>query len=266
MSKNPSIQVLDEYLQTPQFDAFKRELTAAPVGGEGNFTIGEIFENDPVRLNAFLESEYLQQQAEQGDEQALALVDSQDIEIANAVNTYLQRYLPLDDVEQTRLSLDTPPRPVALGREEGLPTDITTSFGQPPSDYGRLTENVLTSEEDRQNLVSLGVDPDVIYQGDQNFYEKYMQGQFPTGSIDKDSPWRVKAFFFPINMTPFEAEKLLEQESPNAEFRYINPRDKSMGLAIRDESTNGRFVPLRPQFGLEAGTCLLYTSPSPRDS
>ena len=259
MSKNPSIQVLDEYLQTPQFDAFKEKLTAAPVGGEGNFTIGEIFENDPVRLNAFLESEYLQQQAEQGDEQALALVDSQDIEIANAVNTYLQRYLPLDDVEQIRLSLDTPPRPVALGREEGLPIDITTSFGQTPSDYSRLTENVLTSEEDRQNLASLGIDPDVVYQGDQSFYEKYMEGQFPTGSIDKDSPWRVKAFFFPINMTPFEAEKLLEQESPNAEFRYINPRDKSMGLAIRDESTNGRFVPLRPQFGLEAGTEGLIT-------
>jgi hypothetical protein len=267
MSKNPSIQVLDEYLQTPQFYAFKEKLTAAPVGGEGNFTIGEIFENDPVRLNSFLESEYLQQQAEQGDEQALALVDDDDIEIANAVNKYLLHYLPLDDVEQTRLSLNTAPletvaepqpRRRLFPARMGATAPVQLPVKEDATDYSGFTESIL-DEEERQKLVSFGIDPDVIYQGDQSFYRKYMQGQFPSGSIDKNSPWRVKAFFFPINITPFEAEKLLEQESPNAEFRYINPRDKSMGLAIRDESTNGRFVPLRPQFGLEAGTEGLIT-------
>jgi len=264
MSTNPSIKVLDDYLKTPEFDAFK---TGVIEGGVGDFTLGEIFENDPIRLNAYLEAEYLQQQAERGDEQALALVDDQDREITNAVNTYLRRYLPLDDVEQTRLSLDTEPletvaepqpRRRLFPARMGATAPVQLPVKEDATDYSRFTESIL-NEEERQKLASFGVDPDVIYQGDQNFYEKYMEGQFPTGSIDKDSPWRVKAFFFPINMTPFEAEKLLEQESPNAEFRYINPRDKGMGLAIRDESTNGRFVPLRPQFGLEAGTEGLIT-------
>jgi hypothetical protein len=114
----------------------------------------------------------------------------------------------------------------------------------------------MTDEEERQRLVSLGIDPDVIYEGDKNFYQKFMQGSDP---VDENSPWRVKSFFFPINLTPFEAEKLLEKESPNAEFRYIDPRDPSMGLAIRDETTNGRFVPLRPQFGYEMGMEELIT-------
>ena len=111
MSTNPTVQVLDDYLKTPEFDAFKKELTE---GGVGDFTLGEIFENDPIRLNAYLEAEYLQQKAEQGDEQALALVDNQDTEITNAINTYLRRYLPPDDVESARLALDTPPREVAV--------------------------------------------------------------------------------------------------------------------------------------------------------
>jgi len=264
MSTNPNIQVLPDYLKTPEFDEFKSTLIEE---GVGDFSIGEIFENDPIRLNRYLQSEYLQQKAEQGDEQALALVDDDDKEITNAVNTYLRRYLPLDDVEQTRLSLDTEPletvaepqpRRRLFPARMGATAPVQLPVKEDATDYSGFTESIL-DEEERQKLASFGVDPNVIYQGDQSFYEKYMEGQFPTGSIDKDSPWRVKAFFFPINMTPFEAEKLLEQESPNAEFRYINPRDKSMGLAIRDESTNGRFVPLRPQFGLEAGTEGLIT-------
>ena len=265
MSTNPNIQVLPDYLKTPEFDAFKKALLEE--GAVGDFTLGEIFENDPIRLNKYFQSEYLQQKAEQGDEQALALVDDDDKEITNATHAYLQRYLPPDEVERTRLSLDTAPletvaepqpRSRLFPARMGATAPVQLPVKEDATDYSGFTESIL-NEEDRQKLVSFNVDPDVIYQGDQSFYEKYMEGQFPAGTIDKDSPWRVKAFFFPINMTPFEAEKLLEQESPNAEFRYINPRDKSMGLAIRDESTNGRFVPLRPQFGLEAGTEELIT-------
>lgn len=253
MSTNPSIQVSPEYLQTPQFETFKELLTASPIGVVGNVTIGEALENDPVRLKEYLESEYLLQQAEQGDQQAISLVDDKDRQTANTINAYLQRYLPLDEVEQTRLRLDTPRRDVAID----APIDITTSFGQQPTDYSSLTENVFTSEDKRQEFVDLGVDPDVVYQGDQNFFEKFLRGSDP---VTAESPWRVKAFFFPIDITPFEAEKLLEKESPNAEFKYINPRDKSLGLAIRDETTEGRFVPLRPQFGLEAGLENLITA------
>ena len=251
MSTAPNIQVLDNFLQTPEFDAFKQLTSAQTVG---DFTLGEIFANDPVRLNAFLEAEYLQQKAEEGNETAAGLVDAQDTDITNATYRYLQRYQKLDPVDQTALQLDTQPRQVAVGREQGLPIDIMSTFGQ-ESDYSALTES-MTDEEERQRLVSLGVDPDVIYEGDKNFYQKFMQGSDP---VDENSPWRVKSFFFPINITPFEAEKLLEKESPNAEFRYIDPRDPSMGVAIRDESTNGRFVPLRPQFGYEMGMEELIT-------
>ena len=251
MSTAPNIQVLDNFLQTPEFDAFKQLTSAQTVG---DFTLAEIFANDPVRLNAFLEAEYLQQKAEEGNETAAGLVDAQDTDITNATYRYLQRYQKLDPVDQTALQLDTQPRQVAVGREQGLPIDIMSTFGQ-ESDYSALTES-MTDEEERQRLVSLGVDPDVIYEGDKNFYQKFMQGSDP---VDENSPWRVKSFFFPINITPFEAEKLLEKESPNAEFRYIDPRDPSMGVAIRDESTNGRFVPLRPQFGYEMGMEELIT-------
>jgi len=251
MSTTPNVQVLDNFLQTPEFDAFKQLTSAQTVG---DFTLGEIFANDPVRLNAFLEAEYLQQKAEEGNETAAGLVDAQDTDITNATYRYLQRYQKLDPVDQTALQLDTQPRQVAVGREQGLPIDIMSTFGQ-ESDYSALTES-MTDEEERQRLVSLGVDPDVIYEGDKNFYQKFMQGSDP---VDENSPWRVKSFFFPINITPFEAEKLLEKESPNAEFRYIDPRDPSMGVAIRDESTNGRFVPLRPQFGYEMGMEELIT-------
>ena len=251
MSTAPNVQVLDNFLQTPEFDAFKQLTSAQTVG---DFTLGEIFANDPVRLNAFLEAEYLQQKAEEGNETAAGLVDAQDTDITNATYRYLQRYQKLDPVEQTALQLDTQPRQVAVGREQGLPIDIMSTFGQ-ESDYSTLTES-MTDEEERQRLVSLNIDPDVIYEGDKNFYQKFMQGSDP---VDENSPWRVKAFFFPINLTPFEAEKLLEKESPNAEFRYIDPRDPSMGLAIRDETTNGRFVPLRPQFGYEMGMEELIT-------
>ena len=251
MSTAPNVQVLDNFLQTPEFDAFK-QLTATQTVGD--FTLGEIFANDPVRLNAFLEAEYLQQKAEEGNETAAGLVDAQDTDITNATYRYLQRYQKLDPVDQTALQLDTQPRQVAVGREQGLPIDIMSTFNQ-ESDYSTLTES-MTDEEERQRLVSLNIDPDVIYEGDKNFYQKFMQGSDP---VDKNSPWRVKSFFFPINITPFEAEKLLEKESPNAEFRYIDPRDPSMGVAIRDESTNGRFVPLRPQFGYEMGMEELIT-------
>jgi hypothetical protein len=240
MSTAPNIQVLDNFLQTPEFEAFKKLTSLQTVG---DFTLGEI-----------LEAEYLQQKAEEGNETAAGLVDAQDTDITNATYRYLQRYQKLDPVEQTALQLDTQPRQVAIGREQGLPIDIMSSFGQ-ESDYSTLTES-MTDEEERQRLVSLGIDPDVIYEGDKNFYQKFMQGSDP---VDENSPWRVKSFFFPINLTPFEAEKLLEKESPNAEFRYIDPRDPSMGLAIRDETTNGRFVPLRPQFGYEMGMEELIT-------
>jgi hypothetical protein len=264
MSTNPTIEVLPEYLKTPEFEGFKSRLVGE---GVGDLTLGEIFDNDSVRLNQYLQSEYLQQKAEQGDEEALALVKDRDKEITNAINRYLMLYSPPDEVERTRLSLDAAPLETIAepqSRRRLFPARMGTTapaqlvVKEDATDYSGFTESQL-DEEERQKLVSFNVDPDVIYQGDQSFYEKYMEGQFPTGTIDKDSPWRVKAFFFPINMTPFEAEKLLAQESPNAEIRYINPRDKSMGLAIRDESTNGRFVPLRPQFGLEAGTEELIT-------
>lgn len=80
----------------------------------------------------------------------------------------------------------------------------------------------------------------------------------------------VKRFFQAISMTPNEGEFFLKDISPNAEVRYIDPKDPTRGLAVRDENTNGMFEPLDPQFGTaylsnelinllgqEAGTILL---------
>lgn len=55
------------------------------------------------------------------------------------------------------------------------------------------------------------------------------------GRTTYDSPWQIKQRFYPIELTPREAKSLVENEDPNAEFRYINPGDPSRGLAIRSE-------------------------------
>jgi|TARA_A100001515_G_scaffold2896_1_gene2863 hypothetical protein len=59
----------------------------------------------------------------------------------------------------------------------------------------------------------------------------------------------VSRFFQPISMTPSEGKFFLKDISPNAEVRYIDPKDPTRGLAVRDENTNGMFEPLDPQFG-----------------
>lgn len=262
-ANQPNITVLDSFLQTPEFDAFKQNTILAPIAEGSDITLEKIYSNDPIRLNAFLEAEYLQSKAEQGDETAQSLVDPQDTEITNATFRYIQRYLPLDTVAQTSISLDSAPLKTVSEPEPRLqvPGRMGRSFPiqlpikEDGTQYSTLTES-LFDEDQRQKIASLGIDPNVYYQGDQSFYDKFIQGSDP---VDENSPWRVKSFFFPINITPFEAEKLLEKESPNAEFRYIDPNNQSMGLAIRDETTNGRFVPLRPQFGYESGVEELLT-------
>ena len=50
-------------------------------------------------------------------------------------------------------------------------------------------------------------------------------------------------------MTRREGKFFLKDISPNAEVRYIDPKDPTRGLAVRDENTNGMFEPLDPQFG-----------------
>lgn len=275
MASPPDISKLNPYLQTPEFEAFRNALPNEPIG---NYTIGSIFETDPIALAELINSEYLLQRAEEGDETAAALVTDVDKEISNKHKRTLQSYV-IDQVpnvqgnDQVSIGLDTLPRETAIGEEQGFPINIQSNFGQ-TSDYNVVSQS-LGSEKDRQEIASNGVYPDAVYQGDQSFLDKWMNtsGMFPqlapdaedpnvaamrefapSGqflNIDKDSPWRIKAFFYPANLTPNEAKQLLSPESPNIETRYINPDKKELGIAVRDETTNGRFVPLRPQFGSE---------------
>ena len=254
MATAPQISQTPEFLQSPEFDAFSQKVLKQPLENS-KFTLGEILNIDPVRRDAFLQSEYLLTKAEAGDPTALSIVDDKDKEIANAMAKYFQTYQTAPGIEKEPLErLDQQPR------QRQIPLPGRTAPGVIPvvedkTDYSGLTESLI-DENKRQELASYGVDADVIYQGDQNFYNKFIQGSDP---VDENSPWRVKAFFFPINLTPFEAKKLVEKESPNAEIRYINPRDPDAGLAIRDETTGGKFVPLRPQFGYESAVEGLIT-------
>jgi hypothetical protein len=59
----------------------------------------------------------------------------------------------------------------------------------------------------------------------------------------------IRRFFQAAVMTPREAKFFLKDISPNAEVRYIDPKDPTRGVAVRDENTNGMYEPLDPQFG-----------------
>ena len=254
MATTQQISQMPEFLQTAEFSAFSDNLLKQQLANS-KFTLGEILNIDPVERDKFLQSEYLLTKAEAGDPTALSIVDDRDKKIANDMARYFQTYQTDPGIEKEPLErLDQQPR------QRQIPLPGRTAPGVIPvvedkTDYSGLTESLI-DENKRQELASYGVDADVIYQGDQNFYDKFIQGSDP---VDENSPWRIKSFFFPINLTPREAKKLVEKESPNAEIRYINPRNPEMGLAIRDETTGGKFVPLRPQFGYESAVEGLIT-------
>ena len=93
---------LSPLFQTPDFANWSNTLKNSPpvkTGEKGeeiarsNYSIGEILANDPVRLESFLQSEYILQQAEQGNEDAISLQDNLDIDTANAMQEYLGRYV-----------------------------------------------------------------------------------------------------------------------------------------------------------------------------
>ena len=252
MATQSNIELLDEYLQTPDFYKWSEKVTGE-LAGDSDYTIGEILSNDSLRLNSYLQSEYLLERAEAGDQRALELVDDRDKEIANAMNQYLMMYAPSEvNVPPSIDPVDPQPRrPI-------IPIPVLSGLSRIPvvedvTEYSGITESLL-NQEDRQELIDAQVNPDRIFEGDSSFYQKWLRGSDP---IDADSPWRVKASFFPVNMTPFEAEKLLQNEYPDAELRYINPNDRGMGLAIRvprkdgAEGEQGEWVALRPQFGYE---------------
>ena len=296
---------LPSIFQTPGFANFSKEYQRSfpyTVGDDGSekespYTIGEILANDPVRLESLIQSEYLIQQAEQGNEEALSLRDNLDIDTANALQEYLGRYV-YDIQEITPMEpLKTQPTPRLnpfMGRSVPTATDKETKKPTPlipvvsdETDYSGITESLM-SEEDRKELANFGLNPNRIFDKDnEDKWSRYIlsipeipEMNFSTERIErgetvsvpdallpnKDDPWRAKAAFFPIEMTPFEAEKLLENEFPNIKARYINPHDPGMGIAVsipKEGATatvgpDGRVVPaeeewvaLRPQFGYE---------------
>ena len=283
---------LSPLFQTPDFANWSNTLKNSPpvkTGEKGeeiarsNYSIGEILANDPVRLESFLQSEYILQQAEQGNEDAISLQDNLDIDTANAMQEYLGRYVydireptPMEPLEKqpTQRQIPIPGRTA--------PTVIPVVSDE--TDYSGFTESLM-SEGDRKELEDFGVNADRIF--DKENEDKWSRYMFSIPEINisteqiergetvsvpdallpnKDDPWRAKAAFFPIEMTPFEAERLLQNEFPNIKARYINPHDPGMGIAVsvpKEGATatvgpDGRlvpaeeeWVPLRPQFGYE---------------
>jgi len=247
------------------------------------FTYGEVFTSSPKVKNRFAELEYLvdiknnpeeysQDVRDQANEY-VAGYDSSSFGIGptgvaeeyNQLQAGLGRYR-IDREAQARAA--GPPAP----REYLTRIDPKLGTREIPLDDPRL-DNV----EDLQELESLG-----IYQGDQyydapndfsEFMEKYtgaapkdyLSGLITGGLVGADgkatydSPWRIKQAYYPIDLTPREAKSLVENEDPNAEFRYIDPRDPFRGLAIRSEKTNNVFVPFKPQFGEESIADALFT-------
>ena len=283
---------LPSLFQTPDFANWSNTLKNSPpaeVGDDGQetarskHTIGEILANDPVRLEAFLQSEYILQQAEQGNQEAISLADDLDKQTANEIHNYLGRYV-YDIREPTPmgpLKIQPTQRQIPLpGRTAPTVIPVVSDV----TDYSGFTESLM-SEEDRKELEDFGVNADRIFDKDnEDKWSKYILSipeiNLSTEKIErgetisvpdallpnKDDPWRAKAAFFPIEMTPFEAEMLLQNEFPNIKARYINPHDHGMGIAVsvpKEGATatvgpDGRvvpaeeeWVPLRPQFGYE---------------
>ena len=193
---------------------------------------------------------------------------------------YLRRY----EKPEQAITLDLLPRDV-LEESDDRKFPITTlgtmvGAGTPPTkrrpaatEYGTFTEDVFISEAEREELRKYNVNPDRFFEAGMGFLEKYLNdnpsllntaGMGLSGllaqqaDISSESPWRLKAFFLPMNPTPEEMEFVMKNEFPNIEgkIREINPRDPSAGLAIRVPKIDGKEgefedIPLRPQFGMQ---------------
>ena len=176
---------------------------------------------------------------------------------------YLRRY----EKPEQEITLDLLPRNI-LEESDDRRFPITTlgtmvGAGTPPTkkrpaatEYGTLTEDVFISEAEREELRKYNVNPDRFFEAGMGFLEKYLNdnpsllntaGMGLTGllaqqaDISSESPWRLKAFFLPMNPTPEEMEFVMLNEFPNVKgkIREINPRDPSAGLAIRVPKTDG---------------------------
>ena len=259
MSAPYIIDLLPDFLKTPEFDQYAANLLNQPVT-DSPFTLGEIFGNDSTRRTSFLQQTYIQQLAEQGNEEAQIFKDSNPdfVEKYNLNQELIERYRDPKDPERLRYTEAITPVQAAGVRDSLFPTR-REQMQLPTVEPSSFTE------KERFEIASYGVDPDFVFEGNKSFLDRYlseagitalapfanpMAGQFL--EVNQDSPWRIKAFFSPSVLTPKEAAKLLEKESPNAKFRYIDPRRPEMGIAIMDETTDGKFVPLRPLQGNRA--------------
>jgi len=281
MAQSP-LQPQSKIFESKRFDDFQN-IILQQREEDIPFTYGEVFTASPKVKNRFAELEYLldikanpEEYSQDIKDQANEYVSGYDSssfgigpagvsEEYNQLQAGLGRYR-IDREAQARAA--GPPAP----REYLTRIDPKLGTREIPLDDPRL-DNV----EDLQELESLG-----IYQGDQyydtpndfsEFMEKYtgaapkdyLSGLITGGLVGADgkatydSPWRIKQAYYPIELTPKEAKSLVENEDPNAEFRYIDPRDPSRGLAIRSEKTNNVFVPFKPQFGEESIADALFT-------
>jgi len=155
----------------------------------------------------------------------------------------------------------------------GLGAALPPSKKEAETDYGIATEDIFIDEEERQGINKYQVNPNRYFQAGEGFLNKWLNnledtpivggGLLPATvgkqlNIDKESPWRLKAFFLPSNPTPQEMEFILENEFPNIKnrVRYLNRRDPSAGLVIRVPKIGGKegeeeYIPIRPQFGMD---------------
>lgn len=107
----------------------------------------------------------------------------------------------------------------------------------------------LTTEE--KLAASRGADITSTYyleRGD-SIGERY--GEFVTGVFDlsPESHSAVKSIFSLTNPTKEQVYELIKNEDPEAEVFYVDPTDKTKGLLVRSEATNGKLVPWRATLG-----------------
>ncbi len=107
----------------------------------------------------------------------------------------------------------------------------------------------LTTEE--KLAASRGADITSTYyleRGD-SIGERY--GEFVTGVFDlsPESHSAVNSIFSLTNPTKEQVYELIKNEDPEAEVFYVDPTDKTKGLLVRSEATNGKLVPWRATLG-----------------
>ena len=277
------IKFEDNAFGSKEFDEFQNIILGSSED-DVPFTYGEIFTSTPKLSERFAQLTWLRDVKRNPDKYSpeisnqvtkyITNYESDDFGVGPAgVSEEFNQFMPVIDRyridREAQARVTGPPAPREYRR---VPAATEEGFIETPVSDPRL-DNV----EDLQELESFG-----IYQGDQyydapnnfsEFMEKYT-GAAPEdylyglitgglvgadGKATYDSPWRIKQAYYPIELTRKEAKSLVENEDPDAEFRYINPADPSRGLAIKSERTNNVYVPFKPEFGEESIADALFT-------